>query len=122
MISRVEKNDIIVCILLSVLTCGIYGIIWFIRLTDDCSKASGDNSMNGLTSFLLTILTCGIYSWYWNYQMGKRIATAQEKRNLPVIDNSAIFLILSLIKFDIISYILIQLELNKLAEFDHQNV
>lgn len=122
MISRVEKNDIIVCILLSVLTCGIYGIIWFIRLTDDCSKASGDNSMNGLTSFLLTILTCGIYSWYWNYQMGKRIATAQEKRNLPVTDNSAIFLILSLIKFDIISYILIQLELNKLAEFDHQNV
>lgn len=119
MISRVEKKDIVVNVLLSIVTCGIYSIVWFINLTDDCSKASGDDSMNGVTSFLLTIVTCGIYSWYWSYQMGKRISMAQGKRNLPQQDNSVLYLLISLLKFDFINYILIQSELNKLAEFDN---
>ncbi len=118
MISRVEKRDIVVTILLSVVTCGIYGIVWFIMLTDDCSRASGDNSMKGATSLLLTIVTCGIYYFYWSYQMGKRIAMAQEKRNLPVSDNSVLYLVLSLLSLGFVTNILIQADLNRLAEFD----
>ena len=68
MISRVQKKDIVTCVLLSIITCGIYTIFWFIRITDDCSKASGDDSMDGVTSFLLSLITCGFYTWYWNYQ------------------------------------------------------
>ena len=109
MISRVQKKDIVTCVLLSIITCGIYTVFWFIRITDDCSKASGDDSMDGVTSFLLSLITCGFYTWYWNYQI----------RNLPATDNSAVYLILSLLKFDFISYILIQSELNRLADFDY---
>lgn len=121
MISRIEKRDIVVTILLSIVTCGIYGIVWFVMLTDDCAKASGDDSIKGGTSILLTLVTCGIYYYYWNYQMGKRIATAQEKRYLTVTDNSVLYLVLAIFGFGFVSHILIQSELNRLADFDHSN-
>lgn len=91
-------------------------------ITEDCGKASGDKRINPGSSILFTLLTCGIYMHYWNYQMGKRIALAQEKRNLRVNDKSDIYLILSIFGFGIISEILIQSELNNLAEIDNQNV
>lgn len=119
MIERVCKRDVLITILLSVVTCGIYGIVWFYWITEDCGKASGDKSITGVASILLTLVTCGIYSFYWNYQMGKRIATAQSKRNLPVNDNSVLYLILSLLGLGIVNYVLIQTDLNRLAEFDN---
>lgn len=121
MIERVQKRDILITILLSFITCGIYSIVWFCTLTDDCGKASGDKSITGITSILLTFVTCGIYYFYWCYQMGKRIATAQTKRNLPVTDNSTLYLILSLLGRGIVVEILIQTELNNLANFDNPN-
>ena len=121
MIERVSKRDIVVTIILSIVTCGIYGIIWFYWLTEDCGKASGDKSISGASAILLTLVTCGIYSLYWNYQMGKRIATAQSKRNLPVNDNSVLYLVLCLLGFAIVNYVLIQNDLNNLAEFDNPN-
>lgn len=122
MIERVNKRDILTTILLSIVTCGIYGIVWFVMLTDDCGKASGDKSITGITSILFTILTCGIYYYYWSYQMGKRIATAQSKRNLPVTDNSTLYLVLSILGLGIINEVLIQTDLNHMDEFDHQNI
>lgn len=122
MIERVQKRDIVTTILLSIITCGIYAIVWFYMITEDCGKASGDKRINPGSSILFTLLTCGIYMHYWNYQMGKRIALAQEKRNLRVNDKSDIYLILSIFGFGIISEILIQSELNNLAEIDNQNV
>lgn len=120
MISRVEQRDVVVAIILSLVTCGIYGIYWFIKITDDCAKASGDDSITGGVSFLLNIITCGIYGIYWSYQMGKRLETAQEKRNLNSTDNSVLYLILSVLRLDIVNWIIIQSELNKLAQFDNQ--
>ena len=122
MIERVEKRDILITILLSFVTCGIYGIVWFVMLTDDCGKASGDKSITGVTSILLILITCGIYYFYWSYQMGKRIATAQSKRNLPVTDNSTLYLLLSILSLGFVIEILIQTDLNNLATFDNSNV
>ena len=54
--------------------------------------------------------------------MGKRLAMAQSKRNLPSQDNSVLYLVISLLKLEFINYILIQSELNKLAEFDYPKI
>lgn len=118
MISKIEKRDLVVTILLTIVTCGIYGLYWFIKLTDDAGYASGDTSMSGGVSLLLVFVTCGLYSIYWGYQMGKKIAMAQQKRNMAVQDNSVLYLILSLLGLGIVVYIIAQSELNKIAEFD----
>ena len=113
----ISRREIAVAIILSIVTCGIYGIYWFIVLTDDVKKASGDtNFTSGGVSFLLTIVTCGIYGVYWAYKMGELMKTAQSKHGLEVKDNSVLYLILELFGFGIIAYAMLQNDLNAIAE------
>ena len=113
----VQKRDIVVAIVLTVVTCGIYGLYWFIVMTDDVKAASGDASFtSGGMSLLLTILTCGIYGIYWAYKMGELMKVAQESNGLPVKDNSILYLILEIIGLSIVVYILVQSDLNAIAD------
>lgn len=111
----IKERSIVTNILLSIFTCGIYAIVWFITLTDDASMASEDSSMSGATAFLLTIVTCGIYGIYWSYKMGKMLYTAKENVGLRAIDNSVLYLILSILGLGIVNYCLMQSELNDIA-------
>lgn len=112
----VVKRNIVTCILLSIVTCGIYGIIWFISLTDDARVVSGDTRLSGGKCFLLTIVTCGIYGIYWAYLMGKAMMQAKSNNNLPADDNSVLYLVLQIIGLSVINYCLIQNDLNAIAD------
>ena len=58
----IERRNIAVCIVLTLVTCGIYGIYWIVCLTNDVNTVSGDvNGTSGGMVVLLTIVTCGIY-------------------------------------------------------------
>ncbi len=116
----VQERDIVVCVLLSIVTCGIYGIIWFIQLTDDMKTVSGDNSLSGGRDFLLTLITCGIYGYYWAYKMGKAEVVAKTNNNLPSNDNSILYLILQIVGLGIVNYCLMQNELNGFAKQNAQ--
>lgn len=112
----IKERNIITSIILSVITCGIYGIIWFIGLTDDAGRANDDPSFTGGKAFLFTLLTCGIYGIYWNYKIGKELYEANQKRGIPANDNSVLYLILGIFGFSIITYCIAQNELNALAK------
>lgn len=115
-----KERNIAVSIVLSIVTCGIYAIYWFIVVTDDIRLASGDEKLtSGGIAFLLTLLTCGIYGVYWAYKMGKALMTVKQKNNFPVEDNSILYLILQLLGFGIINYALMQNELNQIIR--HEN-
>ena len=111
----IQKRDIVVSILLSIVTCGIYGIYWFITLTDDASKVNDDPDFTGVKAFLFTLVTCGIYGIYWAYKIGKEIYKANQKRGNNVSDNSTLYVILSIFGFSIVVYCLAQNDLNTLA-------
>ena len=70
------NRDLVTYILLSIVTCGIYGY-WFVyKMAQDTNTiCAGDgNNTPGLVAFiLLSIVTCGIYSIYWQYQLAKRM-------------------------------------------------
>lgn len=115
-IPYINKRDIALCVILTILTCGIYGIYWFIVFSDDVNSLSNDNSISGGLAFVLTILTCGIFGIYWHYTLGKKLYEAGQKHNKMIADNSILYLILCLFGFGIINYCLIQNDLNKFAE------
>lgn len=111
-----RERNIAVAIILTIVTCGIYGIYWFIVLTDDARLASGDQQApSGGIAFLLTLITCGIYGIYWAYKMGKTLVMAKQKAELNAEDNSVLYLILQIFGLGIINYALMQNELNQLA-------
>lgn len=111
------QRNIAVSIILTIVTCGIYGIVWFVMLNDEIRNASKDYGMpSGGVAFLLTIVTCGIYGIYWAYKMGKAITIAKQEAGLPATDNSVLYLVLQIFGFAIVNYALMQNEMNNIAQ------
>lgn len=113
---QVKQRNIAIAIILSIVTCGIYGIIWLIGMTDDAAYLNNDDKMKGVTVFLLTLVTCGIYGYYWAYKMGKTMNEIGTKKGVQIADNSVLYLILEICGLGIVNYCLIQNDLNKFAE------
>lgn len=111
----IQKRNIAVCIILSIVTCGIYGIYWFICLNNDTNTASNTFGTSGGVAFLLTLVTCNIYGIYWAYKQGEKIDTAKANRGIPSSNSGILYLILTLFGFGIVAWALMQNELNQLA-------
>ena len=108
-----KQRSVGIAILLSIITCGIYGIYWLIMLNDETNYVSGhqQDGTSGGVVFLLTLVTCGIYGYYW----GEKLNEAKMQRGI-MVDSSAsvLYLILSIFGLSIVSYALMQSELNKM--------
>lgn len=112
-----EEKNIILNIVLTFITCGIYGLVWFVQMTDDAIGYSEDTEMqSGILALVLTLVTCGLYGFYWDYKMAKMIESAQTKNNLPASDNSIMYIILHLVGLSIVNYCLIQRDLNNITK------
>ena len=113
----IKEKNLVTSIILTIVTCGIYGIIWFIELNDDAKAVSNDETMqSGGIAFLLTLVTCGIYGIYWAYKMGKAINQAKINRGMPEDDKSILYLILQILGLGIVNYALMQNDLNEMAK------
>lgn len=115
----IQQRSIATCIILSFVTCGIYGLIWFVSLTDDANFVSSGNNggTSGGMALLLTLVTCGIYGLYWMYNQGEKIDIAKQNRGIPSSNSGILYLILSILGLGIVSYALMQNELNNLAMY-----
>lgn len=111
----IEERNIAMVIILSLITCGIYGIYWFVKMTDEAKQLSSSDNAGGGLAFVYTLITCGIYTIYWNYKMGKNMYEAGQKYGINIEDNSVIYLVLSLFGLEIVSECLMQNDLNKFA-------
>lgn len=112
----VQQRNIALCIVFSIITCGIYGIYWYVKLTDEANSVATQNqTASGGMAFLFTLITCGIYSWYWMYKQGAKIDEAKAARGQASSNTGILYLILAILGLGIVSYALIQNELNNLA-------
>ena len=113
----VTKRNIALCIVFSIITCGIYDLYWFVVLTDETNNVSNDNDgTSGGVALLLSIVTCGIYGLYWAYKQGEKLDKAKNDRGIQASNSGILYLILGLLGFGIIAYALMQDSLNKLAD------
>ena len=111
----IKQRNVALCIILSLLTCGIYSIYWFVCQTEDTKTAANVEGTSGIVSYLLCVITCNIYGLYWAYKQGEKLDIAKQNRNQPASNSSVLYLILCLL-FPIAAWALMQNELNKLAE------
>lgn len=105
----IRRREIALCIIFTLLTCGIYGIYWMIVLNDEVNSLSGEiGATTGGMVFLFSILTCGIY---WIYKMGERLDRVTGKSNTGIL-----YIVLSFLGLGIVSYALMQDTLNNYAD------
>lgn len=113
----IKKREIVLAIVLSIVTCGIYGLIWEISLVNDLNKASdNEKDTNGITVLLLSIVTCGIYMIYWMYKAGAKVNYIREKVGGNTDSNLGIIYAILGYFCSIAAIALIQNELNKVAD------
>mgnify|MGYP000062589534 CR=1 FL=1 len=115
-----KQRSVGIAILLTIITCGIYGIYWLIMLNDETNYVSGhqQDGTSGGVVFLLTLVTCNIYGYYWAYKQGERIDNAKNERGIPSSNSNVLYLILAIFGLYIVVYILTQDSLNKIADYD----
>jgi len=115
-VGNIASRSIVSAIVFTVLTCGIYGIYWFIKLTEDANAVSGETKPSGGVAFLLSIVTCGIYTFIWLYKQGEKIAKGGANKNVPIDNKGVLYIALTVFGLSIVSYCLMQSDLNKLAK------
>lgn len=115
-----ERKNIVTCIILSIVTCGIYGIYWLYCIISDINTISGDpDSMSPIVVILLSYVTCGIYLFYWIYKAGALLDQKAVESGRASESRAILYLILTLCLCGIVAYALIQDSINKIA--DDQN-
>lgn len=91
-----EDRGLGMYILLSICTCGIYGLYFIYSMAQDSNTlCEGDGKKTpGLLSFiLLTIVTCGIYAIYWEYSLGNRLSENAPRYGMNFQENGTTVLL-----------------------------
>ena len=107
-----QNRSVVLLILFTFITCGIYHIYWMYAVTSEVNDYLQDNDTTGGMVILYSIITCGIYTFYWYYKMGKRLALCQERAGMRASDDSVLLLILPIFGLAIVSSAIIQSNLN----------
>lgn len=106
----IQERNIAIAVILSIVTCGLYGIYWMIKLNDEINQICGDTHANsGGMVFLFTLITCGIYGWYWMYKMGEKCDQIKGVNG----SSGILYLILGIFGLGIVNYCLMQDTINK---------
>jgi len=111
----IQQRNLGLAIILTLVTCGLYSIYWMIVMTNEVGELSGDSSFTGGKHFLLSLVTFGIWSLVWSYQIGKLVGEAQKQRGIPPTDNSVLYLVLTLLGLGIVTFALVQSDVNKMV-------
>lgn len=112
----IQKRSIGLCIVLTIVTCGIYGLYWLYCLAEDVNLATArPNAPSGGLVLLLTIVTCDIYGLYWLYRAGDDLDRQRVNQGQAAGHLGILYLLLGIFGFGIISYALMQSELNEYA-------
>ncbi|MCR5738073.1 MAG: DUF4234 domain-containing protein [Eubacterium sp.] len=112
----IKQRSVAVCIILSIVTCGIYGLYWLVCLNDDTNTVAGTpEDTSGVVVLVLSIVTCSIYLLYWLYKQGNKIDQVKTSKGIASSNSGIIYLVLAIVGLSIVSYALMQNELNQLA-------
>ena len=110
-VTGIQPRSIAIAIILTIVTFGIYGIYWMIKLNDEINQMANEpNATSGGLVFLFTLITCGIYGLYWQYKMGERCDRIKGSWNGY---SAILYLIFGVLGLSIVSYALMQDTINK---------
>ena len=83
-------RSLVMYILLTIVTCGIYGYYFLYSIAKDVNTAcDGDGEQTaGLVAFIvLSMVTCGIYGLIWEYKLGNRLANNAQRYGMSFQEN-----------------------------------
>ena len=115
----ISKRDLVLNIILTIVTCGIWGIIWEVQIADDIKLLTGEEGLvSGIVLVLLSLVTCGIYFIFWVYNAGNKLELVKAAYGLPTESKGLVYVVLSIFGFSIVALALMQNDLNIVADIN----
>lgn len=105
----IKERNIILAVIFSLITCGIYSIYWMIKINDDSLCITKESGPSGIVVFLLNLLTCGIYGYFWSFKMG---CCVDKMKNNQVGSTGFMYVVLSFLGLNLVNYIISQDAIN----------
>lgn len=103
-----KRRSILLALLFSIFTGGIYCIYWFVSITNDTNKLAPKHAtMNGVAAFLMIWITGTLYYLYWSLRMGQKAGDIKQSGS-----EGLIYLVLALLTFGIVPLCMAQSTLN----------
>ena len=106
----IKERNIVTCVLLTIVTCGIYGLYWAIMLAKEAVSVK-DPADNGLLEIILMIFL----PFVGLFLAEKKLAEGCAERGIPHSDNSIVYLVLGIFGLSIVGFCMMQNDLNKMA-------
>jgi hypothetical protein len=115
-----ERREIVMTLVLILVTCGFYGLYLLYQMGSEINRHSRRNELNPGLDLVLIFLTCGFWGWYVMYRYPKALQDLIMEEGGPTTDLVLPCLIFALFGMHIVSYLILQGELNKHWEL-HQS-
>ena len=107
---NIKSRNVVTAIILSLVTCGIYGIYWAICLAREAVSVKDANDSGVLEIVLMLFLP-----FVGFYMAEKKFAEGCAEKGIEHKDNSVLYLVLGLVGLGIVNFCMMQSDLNKLA-------
>lgn len=107
---QIEQRNLVSCVILTFITCGIYGIYWTVKVGQE-SVRYNDPADPGTLEILLMIF----FPFIGFYLAEKKFYEGAERNGFRKSDNSMVYLLLGLFGFGIVNICMMQNDLNVIA-------
>lgn len=116
----VKEKSIGLCVVLSLVTCGIYSIYWLYTIAHDlndlCESQKQEKGAEPGLVVVLSIVTCGIYLLYYLWKAGKMVSSLTRSNGHHPSDDSIVLMVLSILQLSLVSYCILQSHINGFAK------
>lgn len=108
---NIKERNIVTAVILSIITCGIYGIYWVICMIRD-AVAVKDPCDNALLEIVLVLFL----PFLGFFLAEQKFTEGCAQKGIPHKDNAVLYLILGLLCLNIVNCCMMQSDLNKIAQ------
>ena len=118
MTSNIKKRNYVTYLLLSIITFGIYHIIFWNKISKEVNvlcEGDGKKTMKFKYVVLLSIITVGIFGLVWRCKLANRLQENAERYDLKFSEGGALVVIFSIFGLVLGDFILIK-NFNKMAK------
>ena len=107
-----EKRNIVICILLSIITCGIYDVYWMYLLVKN--TRSIQKNTGSCIGEMLCLIFVPFYSLYWWYTRGEKVRQGFAEHDYNATGSGVVYLVLAIFGLNIVSMAIMQSDFNSL--------
>ena len=110
-----QNRSIVSVIILTIVTCGIYGLYWVYDTMNSLEQTTGHESgVNALATLLLCIFIEPVGFVMFGIGANEQLNRIKEQRGIPTTDNQVMYILLGLF-LPIVLIPIVQDEINKLV-------